>query len=82
MKQLAHSELLKLKRWNTPTVYNGWEMITKQDRTQGNFNLEPVTDFMPTMGVMVGYAVTVVCEPSNPAHKQNQEANLQYYSGI
>jgi hypothetical protein len=25
---LAHAELLKLKRWNTPTIYNGWEQIT------------------------------------------------------
>jgi 4-hydroxy-4-methyl-2-oxoglutarate aldolase len=22
---LSHAELLQLKRWNTPTVYNGWE---------------------------------------------------------
>ena len=21
---LEHSELLELKRWNTPTIYNGW----------------------------------------------------------
>ena len=78
MKQLPYSELLKLKRWNTPTIYNGWEMITKADRTKGNFNLEPVTDFMPQMGVMVGYAVTVVCEPSNPSHKDFAEANYEY----
>jgi len=78
MKQLPYSELLKLKRWNTPTIYNGWEMITKHDRTRGNFNLDPVTDYMPQMGVMVGYAVTVVCEPSNPAHKANKQANDEY----
>ena len=23
---LTHSELLQLKRWNTPTIYNGWEL--------------------------------------------------------
>lgn len=68
---LTHSQLLQLKRWNTPSVFNGWEQITKQDAGHDCFNLEPVTDFMPQMGPMVGYAVTVVIEPGNPAHRQN-----------
>jgi 4-hydroxy-4-methyl-2-oxoglutarate aldolase len=67
---LSHSELLQLKRWNTPTIYNGWEAITKHDITQG-FNQEETRDYMPQMGPMVGYAVTVQFEPSNPAHPQN-----------
>ena len=25
---LSHAEMLELKRWNTPTIYNGWEQIT------------------------------------------------------
>lgn len=66
--QFSHSDLLKLKRWNSPTIYNGWEQITDCDRTGGNFNLEPTHDYMPQMGSMVGYAVTVVVEPSNPIH--------------
>lgn len=68
MALLDYPELLKLKRWNTPTVYNGWEQITKQDR-RTHFNQEEVRDFMPQMGTMVGYAVTLVIEPGNPAHK-------------
>ena len=67
---INHSELLKLKRWNTPTIYNGWEQITKSDAGKDGFNLEETTDFMPQMGPMVGYAVTVVIEPGNPVHKQ------------
>jgi 4-hydroxy-4-methyl-2-oxoglutarate aldolase len=67
---LTHSELLQLKRWNTPTVYNGWEQITNHDR-RTCFNLEETRDFMPHMGVMVGYAVTVQCQPSNPDHQTN-----------
>lgn len=67
---LSHSDLLKLKRFNTPTVYNGWEQITRLDRTRGFFNLDETRDFMPQMGPMVGYAVTLVIEPSNPAPKQ------------
>lgn len=68
---LSHTELLQLKRWNTPTIYNGWEQITVADIAHDAFNLEPTQDFMPQMGPMVGYAVTVVIEPSNAAHKQN-----------
>lgn len=67
-RKLSHSELLELKRWNTPTIYNGWEQITCHNPGRDGFNLEPVTDFMPHMGVMVGYAVTVVIEPGNPDH--------------
>lgn len=68
---LSHSELLQLRRWNTPTIYNGWEQITQGNPAADAFNIEPVTDFMPQMGPMVGYAVTVVIEPSNKAHTQS-----------
>lgn len=70
-RPLSHAELLELKRWNTPTIYNGWEQITRQDPATDGFNLEETTDFMPHMGPMIGYAVTVVIEPSNPAHREN-----------
>ncbi len=65
---LSHADLLQLKRWNTPTIYNGWEQITRHDITKTGFNREETRDFMPQMGPMVGRAVTVVCEPSNAAH--------------
>jgi regulator of RNase E activity RraA len=67
---LPHEQLLKLKRWNTPTIYNGWEQITAADIAHDAFNLEETKDFMPQMGPMVGYAVTVVVEPSNAKHRQ------------
>jgi regulator of RNase E activity RraA len=63
--------MLELGRWNTPTIYNGWEQITAQDATRDAFNLEPCTDFMPHMGPMVGRAVTVVIEPGNKEHPAN-----------
>lgn len=68
---LSHSDLLQLKRWNTPTIYNGWEQITQHNYCADAFNLEETRDFMPQMGPMVGYAVTVVIEPSNPQHRDN-----------
>src|SRR5438445_3974083 len=76
---LSHAELLQLKRWNTPTIYNGWEQITKLNPARDGFNLEEARDFMPQMGPMVGYAVTVVVEPSNPKHRQANAGAWQDY---
>lgn len=77
-RTLTHAELLQLKRWNTPTIYNGWEQITKHDIARSGFNIEETRDFMPQMGPMVGYAVTVVIEPSNPKHRENPTAGIDY----
>jgi len=79
---INHSVLLKLKRWNTPTIYNGWEQITKSNAGKDGFNPEETTDFMPQMGPMVGFAVTVVIEPGNPEHKKNQNAWSDYRAYI
>ena len=80
--RLTHAQILQIKRWNTPTVYNGWEQITKRDIARECFNLEVTTDFMSQMGPMVGYAVTVVIEPSNDVHKQNTDAWSAYRSYV
>ena len=77
---LTQGQLLQLMRWNTPTVYNGWEQITQRDSTRECFNLEDVRDYMPQMGPMVGYAVTLVIEPSNGRHReQNPKAWSEYF---
>ncbi len=76
---LCHSDLLKLKRWNTPTIYNGWEQITGRDIAGDAFNLEETRDFMPQMGPMVGYAVTVVIEAlQSGKHKQHSTCSEEY----
>lgn len=76
---LSNAELLELQRWNTPAVYNGWEQITKSDAGKDGFNIEECRDFMPQMGPVAGYAVTVVVEPSNIEHrKQNPKAWSEY----
>lgn len=75
---LSHSDLLKLKRWNTPTIYNGWEQITGGDCAADAFNLEQTQDFMPQMGPMIGYAVTLIVEPSKLEHKQHPDCWQQY----
>lgn len=75
---LTHADLLQLKRWNTPTIYNGWEQITHANSARDAFNIEETRDFMPHMGPMAGYAVTVVIEPSNPDHRANERAWTEY----
>lgn len=75
---LSHTELLELKRWNTPTIYNGWEQITKHNPAKEGINLEETRDFMPQMGPMIGYAITLVIEPSNISHKQNKTGWTEY----
>lgn len=77
--RLSEGELHELKRWNTPTIYNGWEQITRRNAARDAFNLEPTRDFMPQMGPMAGYAITVVCQPGNEKHrKKNPDAWSQY----
>jgi len=78
-EKLTYAELLELKRWNTPSIYNGWEQVTKHSINLDGFNIEPTTDYMPHMGPMIGYAITVVIEPGNKAHpKKNPNAWAQY----
>ena len=77
--RLPHSVLLQLKRWNTPTIYNGWEQITRLDAAATVTNLDETCDFMPQMGAMVGYAVTLVIEPSKQEHKTNNPAAWSEY---
>lgn len=77
-RKLTYGELIRLKRLSTPTLYNGWEQITQHDRRLFT-NREETRDFMPQFGPMVGYAVTVVCEPSNPDHpKRNPNGPSEY----
>lgn len=81
--RLPHGDLLKLKRWNTPTVYNGWEQITRYNAGRVGFNLEETRDFMPQMGPMIGYAITVIIQPGNSDHVPvNPKAWEQYRSYV
>jgi regulator of RNase E activity RraA len=78
LRALDDSQLLQLRRWNTPTIYNGWEQITTLDAASPVTNLETCCDFMPQMGPMVGWAVTLVIEPSQISHKSNRQAWSEY----
>jgi len=67
---LSEAQWAELKSWNTPTIYNGWEQVTQSDAGKEGFNGEACRDFMPEMGSLVGYAVTVVIEPSDAEHRR------------
>lgn len=77
---LTHGQLLQLQRWNTPTIYNGWEQVTQRDSARECFNLEETRDYTPLMGPMAGYAITLVIEPSNGRHREkNPNAWSEYF---
>lgn len=76
---LTYAQMLKLKRWNTPTIYNGWEAITKAERLSLRCNRDETRDFMPQMGPMIGYAITVKCQPGNKEHYNDNAAKWSEY---
>lgn len=78
-RPLTYADLLQLKRWNTPTIYNGWEQVTRRNPGGDAFNLEETRDFMPQMGPMVGHAITLVIAPSNPEHRSANPNGWQEY---
>jgi len=47
---LSPRELPRLERWNTPTLYNGWEQITGHHAAADGFNLEEARDFRSQIG--------------------------------
>jgi len=78
-KPLSIADMLELRRWNTPTIYNGWEQITSQNSIRDGFNPEETVDYMPQMGPMVGRAVTVVVEPGNSEHPKRHPTAWSEY---
>jgi len=75
--RMSDGDLLRLRRYSTPTVYNGWEQISAADR-RAVVNREEVRDFMPGFGAMVGYAVTLEVRPSDPEPMRQAEAPRDY----
>ncbi len=82
---LSHADFLKLKRWNTPTISNAVEQITQSDRLT-LANREEARDFMPEMGPMMGYAMTVVMSGGDPKIQRDQPDNMsrmrEYLAGV
>eukprot|EP00929_Paragymnodinium_shiwhaense_P109584 TRINITY_DN76062_c0_g1_i1.p2 TRINITY_DN76062_c0_g1~~TRINITY_DN76062_c0_g1_i1.p2 ORF type:complete len:381 (-),score=88.95 TRINITY_DN76062_c0_g1_i1:80-1222(-) len=78
---LGVPNLLRLKKFDTPTISNGLELITKDPKYGwSGFNLENVLDHMPDWGTMVGYAITVKIQPSNRKLVNEKAANRQKFA--
>jgi 4-hydroxy-4-methyl-2-oxoglutarate aldolase len=75
---LTPGQLLKLKRWNTPTIANALEQISRADPLT-MVNQDETRDFMPEMGPMVGYAMTVVISGGDPRPKREEPENFAKY---
>jgi regulator of RNase E activity RraA len=54
----SHADLLRLRRYSTPTISNGLELACPAYTGTAGFNVEETRDFMPHLGPMIGYAVT------------------------
>ena len=80
MAKLSDADLLELRRWNTPTIYNGWELSTKKDRMECVMSHEAIQDYAPQMGAMVGYAVTVEYRCADATYKsEHADAYMKLY---
>ena len=72
--RISHADIIKLKSLNTCTIYNGWERVTSANPATDAFNLDETRDFMPHLGPMCGFAVTLVIQPGNKEHIDAQRA--------
>ena len=83
---LTDGDLLEIARWNTCTIYNGWEAVTKKNHMDCRCNWEEVTDFTPQIKSAVGYAVTVEYRTDSEeyleAHPDNAKEWFSFLAGI
>ena len=78
MPALTVAQLHQLKRWNTPTIANALEQVSSVDPLV-IVNRDETRDFMPEMGPMIGYAVTLVISGYDPRPKTEQPDNFARY---
>ena len=81
---IHHSELLKLKRWNTPTICNGWEQVTKHDTGRDGFNFEETTDFMDNneCNTLIAAARNATGKPVNQILKELNDASAEFGKAV
>ena len=75
---LSPAQLLKLRRWNSPTIANALEQVSRADPLL-LVNRDETHDYMPEMGPMIGYAMTVVISGGDPRPKKEQPDNFNQY---
>src|ERR1700749_3446809 len=76
--KLSLAELHKLKRWNAPSIANALEQVSRADPLT-LVNLDETRDYMPDMGPMIGYAMTVVISGGDPEARKKYPNNFVRY---
>lgn len=71
MHELGKNQLAAIAKCDTPSIANALEICCDRSRLEG-FNREETRDFMPDMGTMVGYALTVKICASRPPTKEEE----------
>lgn len=75
---LSPAQLHKLRRWNSPSIANALEQISPVDPLTF-VNRDETRDFMPEMGAIAGYAMTLVISGGDPRAKQQHPENFVRY---
>jgi 4-hydroxy-4-methyl-2-oxoglutarate aldolase len=78
MPSLTAAQLHKLKRWNTPSIANALEQVSRADPLT-LVNQDETADYMPETGPMIGYAMTMVISGGDPRPKLEQPDNFVLY---
>jgi regulator of RNase E activity RraA len=78
MPVLTVAQLHRLRRWNTPTIANALEQVSSADPLT-IVNRDETRDFMPEMGPMIGYAMTLVISGGDARPKTEQPDNFARY---
>lgn len=76
---LSDGDLLEIARWNTCTIYNGWEAVTRKNHMECRTNWEDVTDYTPHVKSAVGYAVTVEYRTDDEEFQASHPDNLKQW---
>lgn len=74
---LTDGDLLEIARWNTCTIYNGWEAVTSRNHMDCRCNWEEVNDYTPQIKAAVGYAVTVEFRTDSEEFQAEHPDNLK-----
>lgn len=75
---LSPAQLHKLRRWNTPSIANALEQISSTDPLT-LVNRDETHDYMPEMGSMVGFAMTLVISGGDPRARREYPENFARY---
>lgn len=74
---LNDGDLLEIARWNTPTIYNGWEAVTRKNHMDCRCNWVDVHDYTPHIKSAVGYAVTVEYRCDSEEYQASHPDNIK-----